>query len=117
MLTKKQIQAKRRAAMEEEARVRKLQKELAPRRHVELKAEIPKLDGDGRCAEGKNLKSAAQIIREAELTFVPHDHAQREAVAQKEIEKKKKRVAPLFNKGGLQYISDDTDLTTLGRKV
>jgi len=41
----------------------------------------------------------------------------REDAAQEEIARKKKRVAPLFNKGGLQYISDEMDLTTLGRKV
>lgn len=41
----------------------------------------------------------------------------RELKAQEEIKRKKQRVAPLFNKGGLQYITDDMDLTTLGRKV
>lgn len=41
----------------------------------------------------------------------------REQKAQEEIERKKLRVAPLYNKGGLQYITDDMDLTTLGRKV
>ena len=37
--------------------------------------------------------------------------------AHKEIENKAKRVAPLFNKGGLQYIGDNEDLTTIGKKV
>lgn len=41
---------------------------------------------------------------------------EREAKAQEEISKKKRRVAILFNKGGYQYITDETDLTTLGRK-
>lgn len=41
---------------------------------------------------------------------------QRELAAQKEIERKKKRVAILYNKGGYQYVSDATDLTTLGKK-
>lgn len=36
---------------------------------------------------------------------------------QKMILDKAKRVAPAYNKGGLQYISDNCDLTTLGRKV
>lgn len=35
----------------------------------------------------------------------------------KEIERKKKQVAPLWNKGATMYISDETDPTTLGRKV
>ena len=42
---------------------------------------------------------------------------EREARAQEEIARKRLRVAPLYNKGGLQYVSDDTDLTTIGRKV
>jgi hypothetical protein len=43
--------------------------------------------------------------------------AEREMEAQKEIERKKYRVAPLYSKGGYQLIPEDMDLTTLGRKV
>lgn len=35
-----------------------------------------------------------------------------EAIRQKAL-----RTAPLFNKGGLQYISDGEDLTSIGKKV
>lgn len=42
--------------------------------------------------------------------------AEREAIAQLEIEEKKKRVAPLCNKGGLVY-AEGYDPKTLGRKV
>jgi hypothetical protein len=35
----------------------------------------------------------------------------------KEIEKKKTRLAPSFNKGPVQYITDGADVETLGRKV
>jgi hypothetical protein len=35
----------------------------------------------------------------------------------KEIEKKKTRLAPIANKTGYQYITDETDIETLGRKV
>ena len=35
----------------------------------------------------------------------------------KEIERKKTKTAPAYNKGGYQYITDDCDPTTLGRKV
>ena len=38
-------------------------------------------------------------------------------VAYKQAVEKSKRVGPLFNKGGLQYITDDEDLTTVGKKV
>lgn len=33
------------------------------------------------------------------------------------IERKKTRIAPIYNKGPAAYISDGEDLTTLGRKV
>lgn len=35
----------------------------------------------------------------------------------REIERKAKRVAPAYNKGATQYITDETDLKTMGRKV
>lgn len=35
----------------------------------------------------------------------------------KEIERKKKRVAPLWNKGATMFITDNEDPKTLGRKV
>lgn len=35
----------------------------------------------------------------------------------KEIERKKTRVAPLWNKGATMFISDQTDPETLGKKV
>lgn len=35
----------------------------------------------------------------------------------KAIEEKKKRLAPSFNKGPVQYITDGADVETLGRKV
>ena len=41
---------------------------------------------------------------------------QRELIAQEEIKKKQMRVAVLYNKGGLQYITDEMDPTTFGRK-
>jgi hypothetical protein len=35
----------------------------------------------------------------------------------KEIEKKKARVAPAYNKGAVQYLTDGTDPATIGRKI
>jgi hypothetical protein len=35
----------------------------------------------------------------------------------KEIERKKTRVAPSWNKGAIQYLTDDTDPATIGRKI
>jgi len=42
---------------------------------------------------------------------------EREEAAQKAIAEKRSRVAPAFNKGGLQYISNPDDFKTMGRKV
>lgn len=42
--------------------------------------------------------------------------AEREKRAQQEIARKKMSVAPLYNKGGYQYITPETDPKTLGRK-
>jgi hypothetical protein len=41
---------------------------------------------------------------------------ERERIAQVEAKRKAKRVAPLFNKGAYQFITDDTDPKTIGRK-
>ena len=45
--------------------------------------------------------------------------AEREAAAQREIERKKKMVAPLYNKGGYQYVGDASEeiIKNLGKKV
>jgi len=45
--------------------------------------------------------------------------AEREAAAQREIERKKTMVAPICNKGGYQYVGDAPPevVQTLGRKV
>ena len=42
--------------------------------------------------------------------------AERERKAQEEIAHKRTCVAPLYNKGGLQFITPETDPKTLGRK-
>ena len=42
--------------------------------------------------------------------------AEREAIALKQAEDKKKRIAPAYSKGPYQFISANTDLTDLGRK-
>ena len=46
----------------------------------------------------------------------PEEYARREAEAQVEIAKKRKRTGVLYNKGAYQFISDEMDITTLGRK-
>lgn len=41
----------------------------------------------------------------------------REIEAQKEVDIKRKRIAPAYSKGNYQYITDLKDLTTLGKKI
>lgn len=41
----------------------------------------------------------------------------REQSAQKEVDQKRKRIAPAYSKGNYMYISDLKDVTTLGKKV
>jgi len=43
--------------------------------------------------------------------------AEESAATVKAIEDKAKRLAPAFNKGAVQYITDETDAKYLGRKV
>jgi hypothetical protein len=43
--------------------------------------------------------------------------AEESAATVKAIEDKAKRIAPAFNKGAVQYITDETDAKYLGRKV
>lgn len=42
--------------------------------------------------------------------------AERERLAQEELDRKRSRVAPAYSKGAYQYISDETDISDLGRK-
>jgi hypothetical protein len=43
--------------------------------------------------------------------------AEESAATVKAIEEKSKRLAPAFNKGAVQYITDETDAKHLGRKL
>jgi hypothetical protein len=45
-----------------------------------------------------------------------HERADRERAAVSSAKNKAKRVAPLYNKGPVQYIGDSDDLTGVGRK-
>jgi len=49
--------------------------------------------------------------------YIDPEMEKREMLAQKEIEHKKSRIAPHYNKGPYQFITDEIDLKTLGKKV
>lgn len=45
------------------------------------------------------------------------DYLKREEAAKQRTEQLKKQVAPICNKGGLQFITDPADAKTVGRKI
>ena len=47
----------------------------------------------------------------------PANLARESEETQQAILAKSKRIAPMFNKGADQYITEESDLTTLGRKI
>lgn len=125
MLTKKQKQKRKQDKQQEEAAIRKLARQLgrdpetckAPKVKPKIHSD---LSIDYRVTEREHESAIHMAVPEREEpdhVFVLEDHDEREAEAQKEIERKKLRVAPLWNKGGYMYITDETDPTTLGRKV
>lgn len=126
MLTRKQQKQREQKKMREQSELAKLAKQVGRLPDGSLPKDKKKKD-DGtsllvnyRANDTRHIPSAAPSITVTEQGIFleeGHDWAARERIAQEEIEKKKKRIAPLFNKGGLQYITDDTDLTTVGRKI
>lgn len=96
-------------------RVKKAFVEMAPRESTRYQApdtkQYPSLI-DRYLAEQAPEAPKKQMIYEGEM-------ADREAAAQKEIARKKTMVAPMYNKGGYQYVGDvPADIVkTLGRKI
>lgn len=65
----------------------------------------------------ENYPSAkAMPVEPEQRKQVSEEMQKREQAAQAEIEHKKSRVAPLFNKGAYQYITDEYDTKDIGRK-
>lgn len=69
-------------------------------------------NADGACAANRidNSKWQNTYQDDEEMRL-------REIEAQKEIDSKRKRIAPAYSKGNYQYITDLKDLTTLGKKI
>lgn len=123
-MTRRQVAAKARACREEEARLDKISK-LVQDTHAAKKAQ-PRSAGNklpdlNRPAYAQDQPVYPSLALPPPKKYVKPDlspeMAAREAKAQEETEAKRKRVAPICNKGGYVYITDDMDLTTLGRKV
>lgn len=68
-----------------------------------------------RCIPSNNDSSGTLYIN-TQVELSPEMQV-REEEARLELKRKSKRVAPAYNKGAYQYITDDTDPKTLGRKL
>ncbi len=122
MLTRKQQQQRKQEKQKEAASVARLSKQLG--RLPDGKATRTKRTQDRELSVAYRhdvlpYKSMAGTMLDTPdvFEFEVDNHAEREAAAQVEIEHKKKRTAPLYNKGGYQYITDGMELDTLGKKV
>jgi hypothetical protein len=60
---------------------------------------------------------APEVLRSKVVYEKGSELAKREAAAEIERDKKRKRLAPLYSKGPVQYITDDADPKELGRKL
>lgn len=63
--------------------------------------------------------TAPRHVKYQKVELTP-EMAERERIAREELERKKKRMAPLYNKGGYQYVDPDAPseiVKNLGRKV
>jgi hypothetical protein len=119
MLTRKQTLERKRQKAQEAAKIEKLLKDLGRTDAGRVKAKRKERDlvVEHRDQPANQYASAPPIeIVEKDSIFFEEGYEEREAVAQREIARKKKRVGVLVNKSGYQYISEETDLTTLGKK-
>ena len=118
MLTRKQAAARKKEKAQEAAKVEKLLKELGRSGAGKVKAKRKEKDlvVSYRTVDTQHESIGAPVREEEDSIFFEEGFEEREAAAQQEIARKKKRVGVLVNKGGLQYITEETDLTTLGKK-
>jgi hypothetical protein len=119
-LTKKQAIAKRQSQLREQAALDKLLKQRSKTNNREISVNaIPTYAYDDPVG-AKDLPSAPQapeVLRSKVVYEKGSELAKREAAAEIERDKKRKRLAPLYSKGPVQYITDDADPKELGRKL
>lgn len=119
-LTKKQLAVKRQAQLREQADLAKLlkQRPKTDNRDISVNA-IPSYEYVDP-VNARSIPSAppVQPVLQPKIAYEDNSEmAVREELAQKEKDRKRKRLAPLYNKGPVQYLTDDVDPTELGRKI
>lgn len=102
---------------------RKIKGEVAQKYKTTFVEKKPSTPDKYRAAGTEQYKSLIDTYLEthapaAAVTQVQYEGemAEREAAARAELERKKGRVAPLFNKGAYQLITDESQLKDIGRK-
>lgn len=119
-LTKRQANAKRLAAQQEEAARQKLLRALTPSSTKEISLhKIPKYEYDDK-SKARSIPSATAVAAPTKIETDYTDNpelAAREVLAQQEKDRKRKRLAPAYNKGPVMYITDGMDPAELGRKL
>lgn len=123
---KKEMWAKKRAQKEKQ-RIAEAEKAKPMRRKKVVREFRPLQPQVSRHVMTEGMLKAARLpsnvaavpsVKDSVIELTP-DMAEREKLAQQEISRKKKRVAPLYNKGGYQYVGDAPPeiIQTLGRKI
>ncbi len=124
--TKRQRNKERLDKQEAAALIRKIEKRIATASHtkhpvtpeakrVYVPAKSYRPDAGERKIPSRN--NGVEPVRKPNvLVKYTDDMAVREAEAQVEVERKKKRIAPMYNKGAYQYVTDGTDPKDIGRK-
>ena len=126
-LTKRQQNEQRLREQQEEAARKRLLKHVAanPAKPTRSHVALPSLSYDQSLSVNHYPSGLTLGVSKVEKAkFDPSelddeayaDYLAREAEAQKEIEVKKTRVAPMYNKGGYSYITDDMDPKQLGHR-
>jgi hypothetical protein len=119
-LTKKQAAAKRQQAVREQAELNKLLKNRPKTNNRDISVNaIPSYQYDDP-VRASSIPSAPTVpaVKRAKADYSEDEEMDlREKLAQVETDRKRKRLAPLYSKGPVQYITDDTDPTELGRKI
>lgn len=120
-----QLQREQQAKQNKEKELKKLKSSINDMKLFGISKEAPDhkpnydhpryVSDSTRCIRSNNDMSGTMYINVKD--DLSPEMLAREAVAQEEIKRKRKRVAPAYNKGGYQYITDDTDPKTLGRKI
>ena len=119
-LTNKQLAAKRQQQQREQAELAKLlkQRPKTDNRDISVNA-IPSYQYDDP-VQARSIPSASPIPTVTQLAVKYEEHSElalREALAQQEKDRKRKRLAPAYNKGPVMYITDETNPAELGRKL